>query len=353
MSINQKPNRVLLTGGTGCVGHRVLSELLKSGYKVRATARPSKAHVLKDTYPNAGDQLEVYEMQDLVVADWTEPLKDVDAVVHVAAPVYHPGVTAKQIYDSAVVGTRRLIDAVGASGHVKRFVLTGSIGAFFTPDFSNVFTDVTFDENTFAEIDDFDPTTYPPDASYIASKTISDKVLWKAAEKYTNVDFTVVFPPCVYGAYIPTYPTPQDLPGLNANKFLYDLIKPDAAFPPFPVIALAHSIDIARAHVKALTAPRLTDGRKKRLIMCAGYMPWVDAVAHIKAKRPELAARCVDIDEEKKAKIPPVHFKLDTKLTDEVLGKWEKVKWEDLLIEVVDWLLDWEKKMGIEAPVAV
>jgi hypothetical protein len=130
-------------------------------------------------------------------------------------------------------------------------------------------------------------------------------------------------------------------------------MKPTGAFPPFPVIAPTHVSDIARAHVKSLTAPRLTDGRKKRLLICTDYMPWVDAVNHIKEKRPELRGRCVDIDEEKKARIPPMHFKYDTKLSDEVLGKWELVKWEDMLLEVVDWLVDWEKKMGIEAPTAV
>jgi hypothetical protein len=43
-----------------------------------------------------------------------------------------------------------------------------------------------------SDIDDIDPKSQEPSYMYLASKSISDKLVWKASEKYTNVDFAVV-----------------------------------------------------------------------------------------------------------------------------------------------------------------
>ncbi|KAJ7154754.1 hypothetical protein C8R46DRAFT_443093 [Mycena filopes] len=151
-------NLVVVTGGTGHVGSMVIDELLKGGYTVRATARPGKVKRLKDTYPNANDKLEIVEMIDILAdaGKWPEILQGADAVIHVACPLYQPGVTSEEIYDGANRGTQKLLDAVGKSS-VKRFVITGSTGVFFKPDFSSIMDKVVYDHNTWAEIEDMDP----------------------------------------------------------------------------------------------------------------------------------------------------------------------------------------------------
>jgi hypothetical protein len=140
-----------------------------------------------------------------------------------------------------------------------------------------------------------------------------------------------------------TYAQPAEEEDLNANGFLYWLIKDKAPFPPFPVIAQANLRDVGRAHVLALTGKKLEDGRKKRLIITSGHMPWDQAVDYLKEKRPELKDRLPDVAN---ATLPPHHFKLDTKLTKEVIGVEQEslVSWQVTLLEVIDWIVDWEKK---------
>jgi len=353
MAHSQKPNYVLVTGGSGCLGHRILYELLSSGYKVRATSRPHKVSTMRNMYSDfSPDVFDIFVMDDMVTVEWSKPLKDIDAVIHVAAPVTLGGITATDVYKAAVHGTRRLLAAVGKVKDMKRFVLTGSVAAFFEPDYSNVLQDVEFNEDTFRELDDIDPKQYTPPAAYVACKTISDKLIWKAAEQYPHIDFTVVFPPCVYGKFVEGYPTPS-VDSLNANGFIYELLKPDGKFPPFPVIEQVHTKDVARAHILALTAAQLpsNSGGKKRFILSSGRMPWLEAVEYLKIQRPELSSRLVKVSEETKKAMPASHFKLDTKLAEEVLGMKPEnmINWKETILEVVDWVIDWEKKSGKQA----
>ncbi|KXN84550.1 hypothetical protein AN958_12336 [Leucoagaricus sp. SymC.cos] len=180
-----KPYLVLVTGGTGYVGAEVVDQLLFEGYRVRATARPPKIETLKNTYPDANGKLEVVEMADLVsdAEKWPVILQGVNAVIHIAGSVYHPGVTSEEIYSAAIEGTQNLLDALENS-LVTCFVLTSSIAAFFKPDFSNIMDQTVYDHNTWSDIDDINPEEHEPSYTYVACKAISDKLVWKAAEKY-------------------------------------------------------------------------------------------------------------------------------------------------------------------------
>jgi len=356
----QRPSLVLVTGGTGAFGHRVVDELLKEGYTVRAVCRPAKAEVLKAIFHSAGERLEIVEMDDLMTADWSEPLKGVDAIIHVASPVPREGNTNKMVYDGAVIGTKRLLVGVGQSLNVKRFVLTGSVAAYCKLDLSNAFEEITFDENTFGpaeEDDELDVDSLPPEAAYIASKCITDKLVWKAAEEYPHIDFTTIFAPGIYGKFLEGYPisgNSKSTDSLNTNQFIYHLLQPERMFPPWLLTAQAHSSDTARAHVLALTAPRLTDGRKKRLNVCQGYVPWKETVEYIGERRPEIKDRLPGAEKMKEGMERPgaqTRFKLYMKLTEEVLGlKHEDYKpWRETVLEVVDWVLDWEKSVAAAA----
>ncbi|KAF5387481.1 hypothetical protein D9757_007799 [Collybiopsis confluens] len=282
MVTETRPNLVVVTGGTGYVGSMVIDQLLKEGYNVRATARSLKVDSLKATYPHADGKLEVVEMRDLVTdsGKWPTILQGVDAVIHIAGPVYHPYTTSEEIYSAAVGGTQALLDALNNST-VKRFVMTTSIAAFFKPDFSNIMDKTVYDHNTWSVIDDIDPKAHTPSYTYVACKAISDKQIWKAAEKCPHIDF--ILPPTLYGWFPEHYPTPKHVPELNGNKFLYELIQKDVKFPTWPISTIAHNRDVAKAHVRALTAPVLPKGEKKRLIITLGTMTWVEAIEFLKS----------------------------------------------------------------------
>ncbi|KAL0563103.1 hypothetical protein V5O48_018973, partial [Marasmius crinis-equi] len=237
-----------------------------------------------------------------------------------------------------------LLEAVGNSS-IKKFVLTASVGAFFKPDFSNIFTNVTFSHNTWSEIDDINPKKHEPSFTYLASKAISDKFVWQAAEKYPNVDFSVVLPPTVYGKFLDHYPHLAAASELNGNKFIYEIFQKDIKFPSWPVTTIAHNRDVPKVHVACLTAPRLPKGseQKKRFIVCCGKMTWVDAINYLREERPGIASRLPDTSLAQ----PQSQYDLDTSLTETVLGYKESdyIPWKAMLLEVVDWLLEWEKSM--------
>jgi len=253
---------------------------------------------------------------------------------------------SKVFYSQAATTVmKRILKAACESGTVKKFVHTGAIGVFFNMDFSNVLTNVTFDENTWSSVEegDVDPTTMQPFNTYVGAKIISEKLMWRAAEQYPHMDCTSILTTCVYGRFLPNYPAPQKEDDFNGNKFIYQFIKTkDRYFPPVPMTAVIHNRDNARAHVRSLAAPPLPKGEKKRLITTAGYMPWDEAVEYIKEKRPELKDRLPDMS---KITLPAEHFVLDNKLTEKVLGmkSSDMIQWREILLESLDFLLEWEK----------
>ncbi|KAJ7983126.1 hypothetical protein DFH06DRAFT_1172490 [Mycena polygramma] len=348
-----RPNLVMVTGGTGHVGAMVIDQLLKEGYTVRATARPSKVETLKNTYPGAKGTLEVVPMTDIVLdaGKWPEILQGVDAVIHVACPVYHPDTTSEHIYTSALEGTQKLLDAVAQSSSVKRFILTGSFGTFFKPDYSSIMDKAVYDHNTWSEIEDIDPKEHDPSYTYIASKIISEKLTWKAAEKSPRVDFTTILPTMVYGWWLENYPAPKSVKELNANWFLYELTQ--NRFPPYPMGNLrdvVHNRDVAKSHVLALTAPVLPRGQKKRFIVTQGATTWAETIQFL--KEPETVAKFKERGHDIVSRLPQIsaewmqsQFVLDSSLTETVLGlkKGDYITWKEILLEVLPNLLDWEK----------
>jgi hypothetical protein len=92
------------------------------------TSRASNAQKLRKTFPNAGTRLEIVEISDILmpVDEWLTILKgkcvnlvenyrlfiraDVDAVIHVASPVHHPGTTSEFIYKVSVISDQLFCD---------------------------------------------------------------------------------------------------------------------------------------------------------------------------------------------------------------------------------------------------
>jgi uncharacterized protein YbjT (DUF2867 family) len=91
---------VLVTGGSGHLGFRVLAFALQYNYRVRAAVRsPEKAEQIKAAKSVQGylDKLEFVIVPD-ILADgaYDEAVKGADYVLHVASPISFPvGVSAQ------------------------------------------------------------------------------------------------------------------------------------------------------------------------------------------------------------------------------------------------------------------
>lgn len=128
---------VLVTGATGSVGSWAVVELLRRGYRVRATVRSLDKEPAVRAWVAA--EVEAGDFLSFVVADltrdegWDEAVAGCDYVLHVAAPV---GVEAPQDPDELIIPTRdgalRVLRSACRAG-VERVVLTSAIEACRPP----------------------------------------------------------------------------------------------------------------------------------------------------------------------------------------------------------------------------
>ncbi|KAE9401224.1 hypothetical protein BT96DRAFT_612978 [Gymnopus androsaceus JB14] len=176
---------------------------------------------------------------------------------------------------------------------------------------------------------------------YQHSKNLADKKVWELAKEHSDVDFTVLLPPAIYGPLVPNYPVSDSSDSIGTNASLCKIFTIGTG--AYPDSFLGHLIDVrdvARAHVAALSAPLIT-GRDKRFIISASTYKWKDVADLIRRERPELAHRLPKEDA-----VPPKQSDapLDTRFAAEVLGMEEYIPWEETVLAGIDAGVAWEKQ---------
>jgi UDP-glucose 4-epimerase len=116
---------ILVTGGTGLVGSRLLRQFVDAGVECRALVRPGK-EVPAGVMRMEGDLLDANSLQQAV--------EGVSAVVHLAA-VFRTQ-NDEEIWRANLEGTRNLIAAVKAHASEARFVMA-STGLVYDADASH------------------------------------------------------------------------------------------------------------------------------------------------------------------------------------------------------------------------
>lgn len=173
-----KTHSILVTGATGFVGKSLCAKLLSHSHLVRAAVR-SNASI---------ENVEAVSLGRIDgVTDWSEALKDIDTVIHLAARVHimndravDPLAEFRQVN---VEGTLNLANQAAESG-VKRFIFISSIKV--NGEFSAI-------GKSFTEVD----LPNPQDA-YGISKHEAEQGLMQIAE-HTGMEVVIIRPPLVYG----------------------------------------------------------------------------------------------------------------------------------------------------------
>ncbi|MFO1109739.1 MAG: NAD-dependent epimerase/dehydratase family protein [Bradyrhizobium sp.] len=165
---------VLLTGASGFVGRHLAPALIADGWIVRRAVRKT---------PLGPDDVLVPTIDGST--DWDAALRDVDAVVHLAARVHHPESEGEhELYHSLNrEGTLRLAQCTAAAG-ISHFVYISTI---------LVNGSKTDGRGPFREDD-----VPAPRGLYPTSKAEAEQGLAKVSEA-TNLKITVIRPPLVYG----------------------------------------------------------------------------------------------------------------------------------------------------------
>jgi len=231
--------RVLLTGITGYIGQHCAAELLRQGYEVVGTIRShAKAEATKAALAQAAsvERLSFADADLLSDDGWADAMHGCTFVVHVASPfaMAEPK-DENELIAPAVEGTKRVVAAARRAG-VKRLVLTSS---------------------TFAVIAGKDSGKYGPDSwsdvdanigAYAKSKTLAERAAWKEVEGGT-MEMVVINPGAVFGPSLGAKIDGQSV------AMITDMIAGKVPMIPDVAMGMIDVRDVARLHVKALTAP--------------------------------------------------------------------------------------------------
>lgn len=159
-----------MTGASGFIGTRIITELLTCGYQVRALIRHRDV---------ATENVEVVRGDITVPESLLPAVEGVDAVIHNAAYAMDWG-RRHLFYKVNVEGTCNVAEACRKSG-VKRVVLTSSAGVYGFPNTEEPITE---------------SSTLRPLNAYGKSKLASERVL----AAYKDITSSTVRPPLVLGA---------------------------------------------------------------------------------------------------------------------------------------------------------
>jgi dihydroflavonol-4-reductase len=272
---------VLVTGGSGFLAIWVIVQLFNQGYRVRTTVRKlTRVNDIKSCLREANipeDQissLEVVQADLLKDAGWTEAVKDVTYVLHLASPF--PAQLPKHeddLINPARDGTLRVLRAARDSGSVARVIMTSSFAAVGYGHPENRFKP---DASPFTEEDwtNLDSGNVPP---YQKSKTLAELAAWdfmKTECKDSKLELAVINPVSIYGPALGK----DDGTSLRA---IGELLEGSTPGVPRLCWGIVDVRDCADMHLRAMTNPRAKGER----FLCIGEGSlWMEEISKILKK---------------------------------------------------------------------
>lgn len=198
MRTSSSPDTVLVTGGSGFLGGRVIARALGEGYQVRTTVRSldRETQVRQDLQAmgvTTGDALAFVEADLTRDTAWTDAVAGCRYVLHVASPF--PSREPEHEDDLIVPAREGTLRVLRAARHasVQRVVITSSFAAigYGHPDTGRAFTEEDWTDVT------------APIAPYIKSKAIAEHAAWDFVEHAGNgLELAVVNPVGIFGPVV-------------------------------------------------------------------------------------------------------------------------------------------------------
>ncbi|RDW85295.1 hypothetical protein BP6252_02885 [Coleophoma cylindrospora] len=332
---------ILLTGGTGMVGFRILVEALGRGFRVRAAVRNQggidklRSHGLISAFQ---DQLEFVIVPDITIdGAYDEAVKGVHAVLHVASPLPKPGITdyQSQVIGPAVNGTVGMLKSASKETAIRRIVITASIGSIVPAEkLSTGDSDVVYNEESVCPPPK-GALSNPLDA-YLASKVVAFQAVkeFVATEK-PAYDVVNILPGYIVGRNDLVTNAEGILQGTNRLAFGQILGQPSPQALPS---TSAYLNDVALAHVLSLD-PSIA-GNQDFVISSDGLQgtTWGDAIDIVQNHYSQdiIKAAGFKLDA---GRTPTVRVSIDTSHSQRTLG-FEFKSYKDQILSLSDFYLE-------------
>lgn len=272
-------NKILVTGGTGFLGMRLIAELVKKGYEVKTTVRSLKSkdkvlHTLKENGIDAKDRLSFAEADLLKDENWEQVMIGCDYVFSVASPVFFDmPEDENEVIRPAVEGITRILKAAKKAG-VKRVVMTSNFGAV---GFSN------FDRKSWTTEKNWTDPNEKGLSAYEKSKLLAEQVAWKFIEEEgEGMEFATINPVAIFG------------PSLDRHvSGSFDLLKGLLTGSMKRIINLPLNVvdvrDVVDLHIRAMFTP---EANMQRFIASADGQITMEEIADlIRKERPGVAEK--------------------------------------------------------------
>ncbi|MDH0864453.1 NAD-dependent epimerase/dehydratase family protein [Mitsuaria sp. GD03876] len=284
--------RVLVTGGNGFVAGWCVVELLRRGYRVRATVRGAgrEAAMRAAIASQAGEAAHDRERLEVAVADllsddgWDAAMTGCRYVLHVASPL---GAKTPKDLDALLVpardGTLRVLAAALRAG-VERVVMTSAAAAARAERDGRVRIDETLWPDPAVRQD-----------PYRASKVAAERAAWQfMGERGATSRLTTVLPGAVFGPVL-------SRDGWGSVQVIQRMLAGRPPAVPRLGFAVVDVRDLAVLHVAAMTSPAAAG---QRFLATHEFLWMSDIATHL---RQALGARAAKVPTRR---MPDVVFRL-------------------------------------------
>ena len=287
---------VLVTGGSGYLGTRVITDLLRSGTQVRASVRsldseqPLREAVRRGGADDADLHLVMASLTD--DAGWDAAASGVDGVYHLASPMTHATEDPEIVVTPARDGAVRVLRAARDAG-VRRVVLTSSFAAVgYSSKPLNTSGVREYDE------DDWTAPDTPGLPAYPLSKAVAERAAWDfIAHEGDGTELVVLNPTWIAGPTL-TSDARSSLQAFSAMLGGHMPLAPRQRF------GIADVRDVASAHLAAMSTP---DAAGKRYLLLADgpTTSWLGVANVLRGHFGELATK-VPTEEAPGDELPPL-----------------------------------------------
>ncbi len=254
---------ILVTGASGFVGKWTTIRLLQAGYRVRGTIRSARkaeqvrAAAGSEAGSEALDRLELIEADILDDRGWSDAMRGVTAVMHIATAIRadEPKDTSLVIRP-AIEGTARVLRFAQEAG-INRVILTSSIATVGYGHGQTTGRRV-YNETHFTDLENMRWTW-----AYCVGKTKAERAAWEFARAH-GIALTTIHTGAIIG------------PALDVDASISIIMVTglmDGTTPAMPSngFSIIDVRDVADMHVAALEKP---EAQGERYLATAEYVPF-------------------------------------------------------------------------------